>query len=199
MSKFQHSIRSLSNYNNNNNRNILRNNNDSSDILTRRFLSSSAGNDGIGQIRQVGKMELQEILSDIESDGREGSEVVVIDVRGDDEILFTGKLSKHVHTIPLPLIAQMGVFNMESDDFEDAFGFAKPTPDETIVFTCKAGIRSMHAAQFASRCGYTKIINYSGGSDEWFNWNCIKSDIRVGDLFTGIETGVPARLNPRPS
>ena len=61
--------------------------------------------------------------------------------RGEDEIAFTGKLSDCVETLPLPLIAQMGALNMEDEDFEAQFGFAKPTMDETIVFTCKAGIR----------------------------------------------------------
>ena len=62
----------------------------------------------------------------------------------------------------------MGVFTMADEDFEDSFGFSKPSMDETIVFTCKAGIRSMHAAQFAAMCGYSNLINYSGGSDDWF-------------------------------
>jgi len=140
--------------------------------ITRRSLSSSADDSGGGEpppIRQLGKLEMQEIFNDIDSDGREGSECVVIDVRGEDEIMFTGKISECVETLPLPIIAQYGVFNMESEEFEAAFGFAKPTPDETIIFTCKAGIRSMHAAQFAARCGYSKLCSYSGGSDDWFN------------------------------
>lgn len=88
--------------------------------------------------------------------------------RNEDEIAYTGKLAECVETLPLPLIAQMGVFTMADEDFEDSFGFSKPSMDETIVFTCKAGIRSMHAAQFAAMCGYSNLINYSGGSDDWF-------------------------------
>ena len=57
---------------------------------------------------------------------------------------------------------------MEEDDFEEVFGFPKPSYDETLVFSCKAGIRSMHAAQIAGMAGYTNLVNYSGGSLDWF-------------------------------
>jgi len=78
--------------------------------ITRRSLSSSADDSGGGEpppIRQLGKLEMQEIFNDIDSDGREGSECVVIDVRGEDEIMFTGKISECVETLPLPIIAQV--------------------------------------------------------------------------------------------
>jgi len=120
------------------------------------------------QVRHIGKAEMKDTLMDMEDNGRESMNCVVIDVRNEDEIQMTGKLSDCVHTLPLPIIAQFGAFNMDSDDFEENFGFEKPSPDETIVFTCKAGIRSMHAAQFAAMSGYTSIVNYSGGADEWF-------------------------------
>jgi rhodanese-related sulfurtransferase len=91
-----------------------------------------------------------------------------VDVRNEDEIAYTGKLSACVETLPLPLIAQMGAFRMSEEDFEENFGFAKPKQDETIIFTCKAGIRSMHAAQYAAMNGYSKLVNYSGGAMDWF-------------------------------
>eukprot|EP00559_Dactyliosolen_fragilissimus_P008215 CAMPEP_0184855712 /NCGR_PEP_ID=MMETSP0580-20130426/860_1 /TAXON_ID=1118495 /ORGANISM="Dactyliosolen fragilissimus" /LENGTH=128 /DNA_ID=CAMNT_0027350283 /DNA_START=240 /DNA_END=623 /DNA_ORIENTATION=+ len=118
-------------------------------------------------IAQVDKDGMTEIFEDLDNGGRDGTGYVVIDVRGNDEVAYTGKISSHVHTIPLPLIAQMGVFNMEEEDFKEAFGFQKPQPDETIVFTCKAGMRSMQAAQLASMSGYSNLVNYSGGADEW--------------------------------
>jgi len=59
----------------------------------------------------------------------------------------------------------------DSEDFEHDFGFSKPLLDQTIVFTCKAGIRSMHATQFAAMSGYSKMMNYVGGADEWFGGN----------------------------
>eukprot|EP00979_Chaetoceros_neogracilis_P012862 scaffold3524_cov279-Chaetoceros_neogracile.AAC.1 len=107
-------------------------------------------------------------VNDIENSSREESGYVIIDVRNPDEIAYTGKLAECVETLPLPIIAQTGAFNMSEEDFEENFGFAKPALDEKIVFSCKAGIRSMHAAQLAGMSGYTKFVNYSGGLDDWF-------------------------------
>jgi rhodanese-related sulfurtransferase len=131
-------------------------------ISTRRYMSARES------VTQVGKEAFNEILEDIENSSREESGYVIIDVRNRDEIAGTGKLADVVETLPLPLIAQMGAFSMEEDDFEEAFGFAKPALDETLVFTCKAGIRSMQAAQLASMAGYTNLVNYTGGSMDWF-------------------------------
>ena len=109
---------------------------------------------------------MSQVLKEVE-DGNPDN-VIVIDVRNVDEIAYTGKLSDVVETLPLPVIVNYGAFNMEADDFEEQFGFEKPTPDRTIVFTCKAGIRSSQAAQFAAMAGYTNLVNYMGGADEWF-------------------------------
>ena len=81
---------------------------------------------------------------------------------------YTGKLDEVVETLPLPYIAE-GALVMGEEDFKKSFGFEKPGLDETIVFTCKAGIRSQHAGQMAKMAGYTDIIDYAGGSNEWFS------------------------------
>lgn len=57
---------------------------------------------------------------------------------------------------------------MDPEDFEEAFGFEKPKMTDTVVLTCKAGIRSQQAAQFAAMAGYKDIVNYVGGADDWF-------------------------------
>ena len=119
-------------------------------------------------MRNIGKSEMQEILEDYSEAGREESQYCVIDVRTDEEVYYTGKLAKNVYTLPIQVIMSTNAFNMEEDDFEDAFGFQKPQLDETIVFTCAAGIRSVYACQAAAACGYTNLINYTGGANEWF-------------------------------
>jgi rhodanese-related sulfurtransferase len=90
-------------------------------------------------------------------------------VRGEDEVAYTGKLSPEVHTLPLPVIMQLKVFEMDDEEFKDVCHFPKPSPDDTIVFSCAAGIRSQQAAYFAALGGYTNLINYMGGSNEWFS------------------------------
>lgn len=111
---------------------------------------------------------MAEIIDDVANSSREESGYVIIDVRGHDEVQSTGKLNDVAETLPLPYIAE-GALTMEEDDFEEAFGFSKPGLDETIVFTCKAGIRSQHAGQLAKMAGYSDILDYMGGANEWFS------------------------------
>ena len=119
-------------------------------------------------INRVQKDVFSQIVDEYEAEGREASGYVVIDVRGEDEVAFTGKVSPNTYTLPLPLIAQEGAFTLDDDDFEEQYGFAKPSLDETLVFTCKAGVRSNYAAQYAAMAGYGKLFDYIGGADEWF-------------------------------
>ncbi len=132
-------------------------------------LFSSFGAGEGSSIQNVGKDEMEEILDDYESGGREESGYVVIDVREPHEIAFTGKLSPNTHTLPLGMIAQYNVFSLDADEFEEVCGFAKPEPSETLVFSCAAGIRSAHACKFAAQNGYSMLVNYKGGANEWFS------------------------------
>ena len=111
---------------------------------------------------------MEEILEDYEEGGREESGYVVMDVREPMEVASTGSLSPNTINLPLQLLAQQNVFALDGDDFEEVCGFPKPTFDETLVFSCAAGIRSVHAAQFAAMNGYTNLVNYKGGANEWF-------------------------------
>ena len=93
---------------------------------------------------------------------------VLIDVRGEDEVRSTGPLTSDAVTLPLPDIMNMAL-GMDPDDFEDRYGFPKPDPSATLVFSCKAGVRSDTASQIAVESGYIKVINYTGGADDWFH------------------------------
>jgi len=116
---------------------------------------------------------MAQILADAEN-GTGDANYIVLDVRNADEIMMgTGVMSEIVKVFPLPEIASMGAFNMNAEAFEAQFKFPKPNVEDTLVFTCKAGLRSQQAAQLAAVAGYTTIINYEGGADDWFG----------GDLF----------------
>jgi len=86
-----------------------------------------------------------------------------------EQIQATGKLSPSVRTLPVEVIMQSNVFGLEDDDFEEVCGFPKPGLDDTIVFSCAAGIRSVYACQYAAQNGYSNLVNYVGGSSEWFS------------------------------
>ena len=103
--------------------------------------------------------------------------VLVIDVRDAYEIAETGRLSDrfdemkaHKHCtygeITLNQILEGGL-SLDADEFEDAFEFPKPSLDETVVFSCAAGVRSATAQKVATDAGYPNTINYSGGWHEF--------------------------------
>lgn len=129
---------------------------------------AASASSSTADIKHVGKEEMKKILQEYEESGREASGCVVIDVRTEEEVYSTGKLSPNVHTLPVQVIMQANVFQMDPDDFEDYCGFEKPGVDETIVFSCAAGVRSVYACQFAAKAGYSNLVNYVGGSHEWF-------------------------------
>ena len=136
------------------------------------FLSGDSGNGDDLQpptLTNINKAEMTEILSHVEN-GTGGTNYVVIDVRGEPEIMMgTGIMSEKVHILPLPQITMMDAFNMDDKTFEARFNFPKPSAEEdTLVFTCKMGERSQQAAQLAAMSGYKNIINYTGGADDWF-------------------------------
>jgi len=138
-------------------------------ISNTRLFSSSAG--GGPALTHIDKGEMEEIIEDYEEGGREDSGYVVMDVREKYEIEGTGIVSPNTHTLPLSIIGQDRVFDMDEDQFEITCGFPKPSPDETLVFTCAAGIRSTNACNYASQSGYTKLVNYKGGAYDWFTGN----------------------------
>lgn len=133
-----------------------------------RLFSSFGGVQDV-QLRNIGKEEMEEIVEDYEAGGREQSGYLIMDVREVDEVVDTGKLSPNTQTLPLSLISAINVFAMNDEDFEEKCGFPKPSFDETLVFSCRSGVRSVKAAQFAAMNGYTQLVNYKGGASEWFS------------------------------
>lgn len=134
-----------------------------------RFASSSSTGFERPNYRNIDFDEMTAVIQEYEEKGREESGFVVIDVRTDEEVLQTGKLGKNVWTLPIQLIAQYNTFALDEEEFEEVCGFEKPKVDETLVFTCAAGVRSAYACQFAAQAGgYSKLINYTGGANEWF-------------------------------
>lgn len=141
-------------------------NNSGNRLSVRMFASSSTSTSSTGpSITHIGKSEMKSILEDRSN----ANDIVVMDVRTDQEVFYTGKLAPCVHTVPLQMIMEKNLFQLDPDDFEDITGFAKPEKDATLVFSCAAGVRSVYACQFASQAGYSKLVNYVGGSNDWFS------------------------------
>jgi len=117
----------------------------------------------------VNKEQMEGIIKDYEQGGREESGYVVMDVREKNEVAATGKVSPNTQNLPLSVMRSQEVFKLDEEKFKRVCGFPKPSPDETLVFSCASGMRSRKACAYAAQFGYTKIVNYMGGAYEWFN------------------------------
>jgi len=71
------------------------------------------------------------------------------------------------NAINIPIGSAPDALYMPADEFEDKFGFAKPSADQELVFYCKAGVRSSAAAQLAQQIGYSNVSEYRGS---WLDW-----------------------------
>ncbi|RPB03235.1 Rhodanese-like protein [Choiromyces venosus 120613-1] len=91
------------------------------------------------------------------------SKATLIDVREPGEFA-SGAIPTAIN---LPIASSPDALTLSPEDFEDRFGFAKPSFDEEVVFYCKAGIRSSAAAQVAVGVGYRKVGEYRGS---WVDW-----------------------------
>ncbi|KAI4717376.1 hypothetical protein E4T48_06429 [Aureobasidium sp. EXF-10727] len=69
--------------------------------------------------------------------------------------------------INIPVGSAPDALFMPAHEFEDKFGFEKPTADQELVFYCKAGVRSSAAAGLARQVGYQKVGEYRGSMLEW--------------------------------
>jgi len=69
--------------------------------------------------------------------------------------------------INIPVGSAPDALFMPAHEFEDKFGFEKPTADQELVFYCKAGVRSSAAAGLARQVGYSKVGEYRGSWLEW--------------------------------
>ncbi len=56
---------------------------------------------------------------------------------------------------------------MEEEDFEDKYAFPKPSPSDSLIFTCQSGGRAQTACKVAEAAGYSQCAYYGGSWSEW--------------------------------
>lgn len=92
---------------------------------------------------------------------------VLIDVREPSELLQTGRIPT---AKSVPISSAPDAFFMSEEDFEEKFGFPRPSEKDEVIFYCKAGVRSRQAALFAGQARPAfggKVGNYNGS---WLDW-----------------------------
>jgi rhodanese-related sulfurtransferase len=81
----------------------------------------------------------------------------------------------HIPTaLNMPITSQPDALFLPSEEFQDRFGFAKPTAETEVIFYCKAGVRSSAAAQLARQVGYQNVGEYRGS---WMDWVAKGGDV----------------------
>lgn len=88
---------------------------------------------------------------------------VLIDVR--EPVEFEEGHIPGAHNVPFK--SSPGALDLPAEDFEEIFGFAKPTKDQELVFYCLGGVRSTAAEELANTFGYSKRGNYVGSWEDW--------------------------------
>ncbi|KAF2472923.1 Rhodanese-like protein [Lindgomyces ingoldianus] len=115
---------------------------------------------GIPEDKKSRMYEFEDIVAIVENPK---DTAVLIDVREPSEYL-----SNAIPTsLNIPITSQPDALLLPSDEFEDRFGFQKPSVTKEVVFYCKAGVRSAAAAQIAKQAGYEKVGEYRGS---WLDW-----------------------------
>ena len=85
-------------------------------------------------------------------------------MRRPEEISGTGVVDACAQNVPVEEFE--AALELSGDDFTAKYGF-QLLKEKTLVFSCRSGRRSGRACGYAAAKGY-KVINYTGGANDWF-------------------------------
>ncbi|KAF4958844.1 hypothetical protein FSARC_10920 [Fusarium sarcochroum] len=108
------------------------------------------------------KWEFNELKKQVEQN--KDSNIVIVDVREPVELFETGKIPGAIN---IPITTAIQSFHIPEEDFEDMYGFERPSKDKELLFYCKAGVRAKSAATLAQHAGWQKVGDYPGS---WLDW-----------------------------
>ncbi|KAI1066553.1 hypothetical protein NW752_005635 [Fusarium irregulare] len=106
--------------------------------------------------------EFEELKNLVQKGANE--EIVIVDVREPHELFETGKIPGAIN---IPITTAVQSFHIPEEDFEEMYGFERPSKDKELLFYCKAGIRAKSASQLANHAGWKKTSEYPGS---WLDW-----------------------------
>ncbi|EER32713.1 conserved hypothetical protein [Candida tropicalis MYA-3404] len=100
---------------------------------------------------------------------------IIVDVREPNEF-GDGHIPGAIN---IPFKSSPGALDLPEEDFQENFGFPKPSTDKELIFYCLGGVRSTAAEELANTFGYKKRGNYVGSWEDWIaneNKNEAKKD-----------------------
>ncbi|CEI65806.1 hypothetical protein FVEN_g7516 [Fusarium venenatum] len=108
------------------------------------------------------KWEFEELKKLVEDGTHE--DIIIVDVREPYELFETGKIPGAIN---IPITTAVQSFHIPEEDFEEMYGFERPSKDKELLFYCKAGVRAKSAAHLAEHAGWKKVSDYPGS---WLDW-----------------------------
>ncbi|KAK9463276.1 Rhodanese-like domain-containing protein [Lipomyces oligophaga] len=91
-------------------------------------------------------------------------DIILVDVREPAELEQEGFIPTAIN---IPYKSHPEAMTLSPDEFEETFGFVKPSPDKELVFYCLGGIRCEYAQELAGEAGYPKRGSYRGSWEDW--------------------------------
>ncbi|KAJ0310102.1 hypothetical protein COL5a_009746 [Colletotrichum fioriniae] len=105
--------------------------------------------------------------------------VVIVDAREPHELVETGRIPTALN---IPVATAPESFLIADEDFEDRYGYPRPSKDTELVFYCKAGVRSRALATLARDAGWSKVGEYPGS---WLDWAKKGGEVEKGGKGIG--------------
>ncbi|PVH85971.1 Rhodanese-like protein [Cadophora sp. DSE1049] len=90
---------------------------------------------------------------------------ILIDSREPGELQATGTIPGSIN---IPVTSKPDSFFITAEEFEDRFGFERPSKEQEVIFYCKSGVRSRAAAALARQAGWDNVAEYQGS---WLDWD----------------------------
>ncbi|GKU02569.1 rhodanese protein [Fusarium langsethiae] len=115
------------------------------------------------------KWEFEELKKLVEDGAHD--DIVIVDVREPYELFETGKIPGAIN---IPITTAVQSFHIPEEDFEEMYGFERPSKDKELLFYCKAGVRAKSAAHLAEHAGWKKVSDYPGS---WLDWEAQKGPV----------------------
>ncbi|KAK9236850.1 Rhodanese-like domain-containing protein [Lipomyces kononenkoae] len=69
--------------------------------------------------------------------------------------------------INIPYKSAPHALSLSEEDFEEQFGFQKPSKEKELIFYCLGGVRCHYAQELAGHFGYDKRGSYPGSWEDW--------------------------------